>query len=302
MRKADRTIVPAPVCLDAKDLKGMTELDRSRIHQKSTDPKKKAFRYEAYRQDEVRTALAKLFHGKCAYCETFFPASSPVDVEHFRPKGAVSEDQDHPGYWWLAMKWENLLPSCIDCNRRRWQRTVGEKGHVSWMQSGKKDSFPLQPGSIHVREETGLLAAENPLLLDPTVDDPRDHIRFHIDHLNPIAIVLPDVDGAPSKRGMASIRTYGLNRLGLVQDRTRVLRQLEFMGDLALDLGCIIEDLSTPETVAALQGPQLRGIQDRLKVLLDTIFGRMREMEQPDAPYSEMVRTWIDDFTRRLGR
>ncbi|MEF9674035.1 hypothetical protein QNM99_25505 [Pseudomonas sp. PCH446] len=48
-----------------------------------------------------------------------------MDVEHYRPKGAVSEDASHPGYWWVAMDWDNLLPSCIDCNRKRKQVTPG---------------------------------------------------------------------------------------------------------------------------------------------------------------------------------
>jgi hypothetical protein len=61
------------------------------------------------------------------------------DAEHYRPKGAVKykteagelEDatcevlnprqgrivtQRHPGYFWLAYDWRNLLPSCVFCN------------------------------------------------------------------------------------------------------------------------------------------------------------------------------------------
>src|SRR4051812_22350680 len=75
--------------------------------------------------------LDKLFGGKCAYCEVIIEASHPTEVEHYRPKGAVKDEEeevvtiqtpngaeDHPGYWWLAYEWNNLLPSCIDCNRR----------------------------------------------------------------------------------------------------------------------------------------------------------------------------------------
>ena len=47
----------------------------------------------------MKRRLDLLFHGKCAYCETFYSASAPVDVEHYRPKGAVSEDPSHPGYY-----------------------------------------------------------------------------------------------------------------------------------------------------------------------------------------------------------
>lgn len=302
MRKGDRTIVQPPSCLDAKDAQGKSELDRSRDHQNSVNPKKKAFQFSAYRNEEVRRALARIFHGKCAYCETVYAAASPVDIEHFRPKGEVTEDSGHPGYWWLAMKWENLLPSCIDCNRRRWQYIVGKNGQLAFMQSGKKNSFPLQDGSVHARKESDSLKNESPLLLDPTVDDPRDHIRFHMDPANPIGIVMPHVEIEPSKRGIASIQIYGLNRIGLVQERTRILRQLEFMGNLAVDLGCIIEDLEAPPLQAALEGSAMRGVPSKLRLLQDTIFGQIREMELPTAPYSEMVRAWINDFTERMGK
>lgn len=302
MRKADRSTVPRPTCLDAKDAHGKTELERSRNHQNSPNPKKKAFKHSAYRNEDVRRALAGIFHGKCAYCETYYGASSPVDIEHFRPKGAVSEDPSHPGYWWLAMKWENLLPSCIECNRRRWQHIVGEKGQLSLVQSGKKDSFPLEEGSRHVRKELESLTTESPLLLDPTVDDPREHIGFHMDSINPIGLAVAHAGRAPSKRGLASIRVYGLNRLGLVQERTRILRQLEFMGDLVIDLGGIIEELEEAQLRRGTRDPNMHGVTSKLKFLQDTIFGQIREMELPSAPYSEMVRTWINRFTERLSQ
>src|SRR5262249_38675962 len=77
--------------------------------------------------------LIRLFNGKCAYCESKFTVSQPGDVEHFRPKGRVVDDNfkpirvqhptkgeiEHPGYYWLAYEWKNLLPSCADCNRFR---------------------------------------------------------------------------------------------------------------------------------------------------------------------------------------
>src|SRR5262245_40081226 len=77
--------------------------------------------------------LLKLFNGKCAYCETDIESNQPGDVEHFRPKGRVVDEEfepirinhpkwgemDHPGYFWLAYEWDNLFPSCIDCNRYR---------------------------------------------------------------------------------------------------------------------------------------------------------------------------------------
>ena len=128
MRHIDRGGEAGPAALDARDRANLTELERARAHQgkaaKKRNGKKESFEFAAYKADEVKRRLEELFHGKCAYCETYYSASAPVDVEHYRPKGAVSEDDKHPGYWWLAMAWDNLLPSCIDCNRKRKQIVV----------------------------------------------------------------------------------------------------------------------------------------------------------------------------------
>ena len=64
-----------------------------------------------YASVSVRRALEKLFHFKCAYCESSI-ANQDWDVEHFRPKGRVAEREKHTGYYWLAYEWTNLYPSC----------------------------------------------------------------------------------------------------------------------------------------------------------------------------------------------
>ena len=49
-------------------------------------------------QSAVVDALDLSYNHKCAYCERVTKA----DVEHYRPKKKVSEDADHPGYYWLC--------------------------------------------------------------------------------------------------------------------------------------------------------------------------------------------------------
>src|ERR1700690_2130973 len=62
----------------------------------------------------------------CAYCGM---STNGLDVEHFRPKGSIRNDQAHKGYWWLAYEVSNYLLGCTVCNRNR-----------------KKTSFPLLLG------------------------------------------------------------------------------------------------------------------------------------------------------------
>src|ERR1043165_2067620 len=37
--------------------------------------------------------LAKLFGGKCAYCEVIIEVSHPTEGEHYRPKGNVTDEK-----------------------------------------------------------------------------------------------------------------------------------------------------------------------------------------------------------------
>lgn len=131
--------------------------------------------YKAY-----KNYLLDAFHHKCAYCETLISASQPVEVEHYRPKDRVSDDNfkpiemtypdwgkhDHMGYFWLAYDWDNLLPSCIDCNRfRLHDNQIGGKG----------DRFPVADFRAHLPGEE---VQERPLLVNPALQDPNAHFEF----------------------------------------------------------------------------------------------------------------------------
>src|ERR1039458_2761253 len=103
MRRLTRTACPtafAPL--------SAAELASARLHFENTG-KQDGFEFNAYRHADVKTALSKMTRGKCAYCEDDYDATQPVDVEHYRPKGAIETDagMTKPGYWWLAAVWEN---------------------------------------------------------------------------------------------------------------------------------------------------------------------------------------------------
>jgi len=325
MRRVDRGTEPAPAALSAVNRKGETELQRAEAHFQNPALAGESFEFSVYKADEVKLRLETLFHGKCAYCETFYAAGAPLDVEHYRPKGAV-EGETHPGYWWIAMDWANLLPSCIDCNRRRYQ--VTPRGLSSLLQlrddrftsdhvrlSGKKDAFPI--AGVRAMPSAVDFTAERAILLDPTRDDPSEHLEYYIDPANLIGLVLPragqagDVveqiaEGDPAEarstgasvRGAVSIQVYGLNRLRLVQERTRVLRQLEFLEGASVELGRIIDKI---EAKAAAPNDLEREIVEKLAALQDRILKEMLGMTDPTAPYSVMAKQYVDDFIARVA-
>jgi uncharacterized protein (TIGR02646 family) len=100
--------------------------------------RRKPFKFKVY--GSARESLMKTFGGKCAYCEGLIENTQPGDVEHYRPKGGVLVDGElKPGYYWLAATWDNLLISCIDCNRQRKQLIKG----LGRVKAGKLNQFPL---------------------------------------------------------------------------------------------------------------------------------------------------------------
>ena len=160
--------------------------------------------------------LLALFGGKCAYCETLITSNQPGDVEHYRPKGRVVGDDnkpvkalhpvkgaiDHPGYFWLAYDWSNLLPSCADCNRRR------NHGIEEPQAAGKADRFPVKGANVCVPEEIGV---EEPYLIDPTKIQPSEHLEFHPDGT---------VSGR-TEEGRRTIELFGLNLREALKDARR---------------------------------------------------------------------------------
>ena len=163
-----------------------------------------------------RLTLLKLFHNKCAYCESPITADQHLgDVEHYRPKGRVTDEEGkpvfvadghgqqlaHPGYYWLAYDWLNLLPACIGCNR------PGQS--PSGMASGKWDKFPV---AAFRAVKPGEEAQEEPVLLNPWRDDPNDHLIFDDER----GVVVGKTD-----RGKMTIRILGLNREALIEERRR---------------------------------------------------------------------------------
>jgi hypothetical protein len=187
--------------------------------------------------------LDNVFNKKCAYCET--PVGRSVfHAEHYRPKGRVTtdgkkvkikndmnEDVDHPGYFWLAFHWKNLLPSCALCNtvngkknqfpipENKSYRTIFKglsKNELKALkekliQSSKwPDLFYLQPIDLDDKEGR--------LLLHPYFDEPRKSLRFD-DFGEVIAIGNPE----EKAQGEWSIRVYNLNSEDIKTERRRAL-------------------------------------------------------------------------------
>lgn len=144
---------------------------------------------EYYKAEDVREQLIKDQSYKCAYCESRI-SKEYNDVEHYRPKVI---------YWWLGHDWNNLLYSCPFCNR-----------------TCKKSEFPLLNENNRARTQSEL-ENEEPLILNPIVDEIIDHIEFH-----------RHIIVGKTEKGRKTIEIFRLNkRADLLNDRRNLFEKYE---------------------------------------------------------------------------
>ena len=188
------------------------------------DPNNHTIDDSVYGHDQVRAALEELFYNKCAYCETRLPEAA-WNVEHFRPKGRIAENKNHPGYYWLAYEWENMYPSCVPCNQKRRDKPIWGDTSTGIV-GGKADKFPLSDEKTRATKPGDNIKKEKKLLLDPCQNNPERHLTYGING---------DILGL-DEYGEATISICFLSRRRLkVQRREQVkdtVESIKFLRDL----------------------------------------------------------------------
>lgn len=152
---------------------------------------------------EINDELKSKSDNKCSYCESSL-FSSEVYIDHYRPIHSAADyngkiSRDH--YWWLAMKWSNLLPVCQQCN------------------SQKSNFFPIEKKrtSLHYYGKNTLFDLENPFLIDPEFENPE---RYYYYEDNGFML-------SYNERGQHSIKLLGLNRGELINSRRDAIQEVK---------------------------------------------------------------------------
>ena len=210
---------------DWKAWRKKCRLERDAVIEQVRNSERPQFKKRLYKDPRMQAVYkhdGRPFFGKCAYCEDRIVSTQPGDIEHYRPKGRVANEDgsrvmvdanggkkvSHLGYYWLVYEWSNLLYACWDCNRINKQKY----GNVS---VGKGARFPVK--GKHATEPGGEVN-ERPLLLNPMVDEPDEHLS--IDKRGVIT--------EKSERGRVTIRILGLNiRESLIKDRLKAIEDTE---------------------------------------------------------------------------
>lgn len=195
---------------------------------------------DIYRADDVCKQLLEDQHYQCAYCECRI-TKEYNDVEHYRPKSI---------YYWLGHNWKNLLYACDFCNR-----------------TCKNDLFPLKDESKRVTVP-GNLEEEEPLILNPTSEDPTAHIRYNRHMLIGI-----------TDQGRTTIDLFKLNqRPVLVHDREQLFELYH-------------RELSTLKNVRKLlESPDLPPESRAILVEISNLSSAsIEQYKSKDTPYSGML-------------
>jgi uncharacterized protein (TIGR02646 family) len=215
-----------------------------------------AFDRGIYGHESVKQALCDAQHGKCCFCESPVTHVASGDVEHFRPKAAVAQDDagplTRPGYFWLAYEWKNLLFCCENCNRRH-----------------KRSLFPLHNPARRATLPSHQLRRERPLFVDPAAEEPSRHVGFRAEEA---------VACEGSREGQATIEALGLNRPALVKARLIWLEWIK----------------AVRESYELLTIRKAKGTaSDQEQVHLQVIEAKLSWCQTDPAPYAAMVRAFL---------
>lgn len=205
----------------------------------------------------VKPHLELLYLNKCAYCESYIGITGFSRIDHYRPTAK---------YRWLSLEWSNLVISCEKCNHY------------------KSDSFPLQdekkrmikPSSKTQYADSPQLVGEEPLLLNPELDDPSEHITYC-----PNGTIL---EKNSSKRGRETIAACKLNRHVLKVEYKRQINK-------------ILKAIKIQSKNAAKFINMVNNDEIRLLLYIET-FTELKELQNPGNKYAytQLGTQMVEDF------
>ncbi|AUD05715.1 HNH endonuclease [Spirosoma pollinicola] len=219
-----------------------------------------------YRDSTIKT-LRRIYSHKCGYCETHESAGASLRVDHYRPKAGVKDVPGHEGYYWLAYEWSNLVLSCEKCNGRKLHNfpLQDEANRVS-VPTLTNNGLPI---SDCCRADKTILLAEHPLLLNPELDNPDEHLIFR-----PNGTI-----DAKTERGKKSIELYFLERDELITNRKNMTDD-------------VVEDLKKH-----LLNFLSREINEQTyRYVTQGVYERAALNRQTDKAYSRVANALFDDF------
>jgi len=169
MKRLER--IPPPDCLD-----NSIEASRNRkisfyenLKDKHGDiyPRWNTTCKDADGESKIRKRLLEMSDACCSYCGDKMELRN-LEVDHYLPSGRFP---------YLAYCWDNLIPSCKSCNLSKSDFTPASLEDKEIGEQIVSDKYELD----HVYDKKCLLTeiTQDDRLIDPTFDDPEEHLEFN---------------------------------------------------------------------------------------------------------------------------
>lgn len=115
----------------------------------------------------IRKRLAEMSDSCCAYCGNRLKLRD-MEVDHYLPSARFP---------YLAYCWENMIPSCRHCNNSKSHFTPASLENKKIGEHIVSDKYEFH----YVYDKRRLLTeiARDDRLVDPTFDDPEEHLEFN---------------------------------------------------------------------------------------------------------------------------
>jgi hypothetical protein len=220
LRYIDPTLIPGckPVNWDAKSARWIARV--SAATDKSAELKKLKNPWR-----DFKVNFLDIFGDKCWYTEGQ-RVGTTNDVDHFRPKNAVKNENgqlvsrvnaanepEHASYWWLAYEALNYRYSCIFSNRAN-----GE--------GGKQEFFPLDDETTRAWTPTCDYLLEDKTFLDPCDINDVQLIVFDAAEGKATSRFSEDQNPKAYRRFELSKKYYNLNDKSIVDARMAIITEL----------------------------------------------------------------------------
>lgn len=226
-----------------------------------------------YRAKSVVTTLNIIYNKKCAYCESKSSHVASLQVEHYRSKnaGKYLAERNHKGYYWLGCEWSNLLLACSKCNAYKSTKfpIIGIRVFQGTMfkDFNKITTFDRKGCIVN---KTPLIN-ELPLLLNPEIDEPQEHLSFNSNGFFE----------NKSLKGTATISVLELNRGDLWMKRETVRNE-------------ILEDFEI--VILGIEQGVFSENSTIYHFFLNTAFNKIKKRTNPTEEYALWGRYFYNNF------
>lgn len=237
-----------------------------RVHAGNDQVKQTLIRNGNITWRDVKQYLEGCSNRKCWYTESQNPGF-PNDVEHFRPKGRIVNEEGEVEYWYwfLAFDPMNYRLSCQFTNRLNINPETNLTG-------GKGEKFPLLNGQAHAMT-LAAVANENPVLLDPCNQADCELLDF-----------LPD--GRPIVSATNRDNVEAVTRV----DQSKLLLNLDYP-TFNEDREALYNEVKDLVERGDRYGPDNPAFED--------VIGDLMELMDEESPYSKAAECYIRGFRER---